>query len=122
MSSNNFLDLLHQGFRITVGAATSLVETLQNTQKREETFSDLQTELHQRTQEWAEKGEVTEKAAQQVVSDLISQQQGSSAGTSTATQTTATATNTYVQIELQELTAQIVALRTELEQIREAKE
>ena len=124
MSSNNFLDLLHQGFRITVGAATSLVETLQNTQKREETLSDLQTELRQRTQEWAEKGEVTEKAAQQVVSDLISQQQSSSsAGTSTATsQTIATAMNTTVQIELQELTEQIVALRAELEQIREAKD
>ena len=122
MSSNNYLDLLHQGFRITVGAATSLVETLQNTQKREETFSDLQTELRQRTQEWAEKGEVTEKTAQQLVGDLLSQQQGSSTGNQTVTSRTTATTNTFAQVELQELTEQIVALRTELEQLREAKE
>ncbi|MGF1481965.1 MAG: hypothetical protein ACFB4I_21205 [Cyanophyceae cyanobacterium] len=119
---NNFTDLLHQGFRITVGAATAFVETLQNPQKREETLTELQIELNQRSQEWAEKGEETELAARQVVEDLLAQRRDSSPDTTRPASSTTTVTNTAVQLELQELTEEIIALRTELEQLRQAKD
>jgi hypothetical protein len=41
----NFVGLIQKGVRITVGATTSLVETLQNPQKRTEAVDLLQTEL-----------------------------------------------------------------------------
>lgn len=141
MRSNNLLALVHQGFRVTLGAATSLVESIQNPrqleeplsklselvgnpQKLNENLSILQTELSQRTQEWAEKGEVTEKAAFKIVEDLTKQgtSQTATSTTQVARSPSATATNAYIQMELRELTEQIIALRADLEKLRPPQE
>ena len=138
MSSNNLLELVHQGFRVSVGAATSLIESIQNPRQREEltsklselvgnpqkldeNLSKLQGELSQRTQEWAEKGEVTEKAAFKIIADLTSANPNTTA-TPEARPPAATSPNVYLHREIQELTEQIIALRTELEQLRESQE
>ncbi len=69
MNSDNLTQLLQQRFRITLGATASLVETLQDPQKRNQNLSDLRSELNHLTQEWAEKGEVTEQEARNFVDD-----------------------------------------------------
>ncbi len=124
MNSDHLTQLLQQGFRVTLGATASLVETLQDSQKRNQNLSDLRSELNHLTQEWAEKGEVTEQEARNFVDTLLNQlsnQPPSPTSTpspdtvaTTLTQTTPPA----VQLELQELTAQIAAMRKELEQLR----
>jgi polyhydroxyalkanoate synthesis regulator phasin len=124
MDSNNFFDLVHQGFRTAVGAAASVVETFQNPQKREETFSNLNSQWQKSTQEWAEKGETTEKEARRVVEEFLHKQganQGNGATKSTEGEiksnnvTDSPSPKPDVATEIRELTAAIVSLITELE-------
>jgi polyhydroxyalkanoate synthesis regulator phasin len=124
MNSNNLLQLLQSGFRVSLGATTSLVETLQDPQKREENFSQLRFELSQRVAEWEEKGLITEQEARSFIETIL--RQPSNSGGSSATRTpsnTATtpptpAASPNVQLEIEELTVQIAAIRTELEKLR----
>lgn len=127
MNSNNLLQLLQTGFRVSLGATTSLVETLQDPQKRQENLTQLTTELSQRVTEWAQKGEITEQEARKFVEELFRQQRsaGSSPSTGTASDTVTTSPTSpaspNVQLELEELTAQISAIRTELEKLRDSE-
>jgi hypothetical protein len=66
MNANNIFQFVQQGFRITVGATASLVETLQDPQKRTEAISEMQTEFNQKADEWAQKGEITEQEARRM--------------------------------------------------------
>lgn len=125
MNADNLIQLVQTGFRVSLGATASLIESLQDAQKRDETLSKLmRSEFGQLTEEWAEKGEVTEREARSYVDSLFNQHnhqashqpQGTSGATTTPTPTSVDAPNT--QLELQELTAQIAALRAELEKLR----
>jgi len=127
MNSNHLVDLLQTGFRVSLGATTSLVETLQDSQKREESLSQLRSELSQRVTEWAEKGAITEQEARSFIEQIWRQQ--SAPGRSPATETSpdtyaappTTAAAPNAQLEIEELTAQIAAIRTELEQLRNSR-
>jgi polyhydroxyalkanoate synthesis regulator phasin len=125
MNANNLFQVVQQGFRITVGATASLLETIQDPQKRAETISELQTELSQKTREWAQKGEITEQEARRMLDNLFRQRgwQTNSEATRTSSETESTpySTSENVESNLQELTEQIIALRTELEQLRKSE-
>ena len=124
MNSNNLLQFLQTGFRVSLGATTSLVETLQDPQKREENLSQLRLELSQRVAEWAQKGEITEQEARNFIESMLRQQSNSASPPATGTRTDSgttpprTAASPTVQLEIEELTAQIAAIRTELEKLR----
>ena len=119
MENNNLLQIAQQGFRMTVGAATSLVETVQNPQKRTELLSQMQADLSQKTQEWSEKGEVTEQEARKFLDNLLNKQ-GSEVNNN-QTQNYSPPSRTNTTSDLQQLTDEIIALRKELEQIRQSK-
>lgn len=123
MNSNHLLQLIHTGFRVSLGATTSLVETLADPQTRSESLSQLRLELTQRVTEWEEKGLITEQEARSFIEALLRQQ--SSPGSSPATGTADTVTkppspvaSPTVQLEIEELTAQLAAIRAELEKLR----
>lgn len=124
MNADNPIQVLQTGFRISLGATASLIESLQDSQKREEIISKLtNSEFGQLTEEWAKKGEITEQEARNFVDSLLNQQSsqtpGETPGASGATTETPTPTaSPDVQLELQELTAQIAAMRAELERLR----
>jgi polyhydroxyalkanoate synthesis regulator phasin len=124
MNSNNLLDLLQAGFHVSLGATSSLLETLQDPLKREDTLAQLRIELSQRVTEWAAKGEITEQEARRFIDELLRQRStpGSSTTTTTSSDTVTTPPTTVVspnvQLEIEELTAQIAAIRTELEKLR----
>lgn len=125
-SNNNLLELVQTGFRVSLGATTSLVETLQDPQKREENLSQLQTELNERVSEWAAKGETTEREARSFIEQMLAQQ--SSTDTAPTAQAPGpsspppqgTTVAPTIQSEIADLTAQIASLRTELEQLRKS--
>lgn len=119
MENNNLLQIAQQGFRVTVGAASSLVETVQNPQKRSELLSQIQADLSQKTQEWAEKGEVTEHEARKFLDDFFNNQ-GSEVSPK-GTQSSSPTSRSNTTSDLQRLTDEIISLRKELEQIRQAK-
>ena len=113
---------MQKSFRVSLGATTALVESLQDPEKREENWTKMQTDFGQLTEEWAEKGEVTEQEARSFVDNLMSEQASqSTSSTSDPSSATTTATPTAdpdMQQELQELTDHIIALREELEKLR----
>ena len=123
MNSNNLLQLIHTGFRVSLGATTSLVETLADPQTRDQNLSQLRLELTQRVREWEEKGLITEQEARSFIEASLRQQ--ATPGTSPATGTTdsvktppSPVASPTVQLEIEELTAQLAAIRAELEKLR----
>jgi len=125
MTSDNFTQLLQKGFRISLGATASLVENLQNPQKRTESFSQFRSELDQLATEWATKGETAEQEArnfvQQMWNQLGNRQTSTTSEPSAAPRVTTPSENVAppdVQLELQELTAQLAAIRAELEKLQ----
>lgn len=123
MNPDNLTNLLQQGFHLTLGATASLVETLQDPQKRTENLSQISSELSHLANQWAAKGEMTEQEARNFATNFLNQLQNQVTTTSEASGTTVTNTPTDVappdvQLDLQELTAQIAAMRAELEQLR----
>jgi polyhydroxyalkanoate synthesis regulator phasin len=127
MNSDNLIQLLQKGFRVTLGATASLIEILQDPYRRDENLSKLRTELAQLADELAEKGALTEQEARNFVDTVITQRDNqtaheasdfSNSTTVTPTATTTTTASPDVQLELQELTAQIAAIRAELENLR----
>ncbi|MBD2038658.1 hypothetical protein H6F86_26385 [Phormidium sp. FACHB-592] len=119
MNADNLVQLLQNGFRVTLGATASLVEVIQDSEKRHENLSKLNQEWSVLSSEWAQKGEVTEQEARNFVDTLLAQRNNQPPASST-TSTTATTTSAApeIQLELQELTAQIAAMRAELETLR----
>ena len=126
MNSDTVLRLLQKGFRVTIGATATLIEVLQDPQRREQNLSKLRLDLDQLAQEWAEKGEVTEQEARSFVDTIIAQRRN--VNDRAASETTVTTIATPVAppstevLELQELTAQLAAIRAELAHLREQKE
>ncbi|BAU11573.1 hypothetical protein LEP3755_20720 [Leptolyngbya sp. NIES-3755] len=120
MNSDTVVRILQKSFRVTLGATAALVEILQDPQKRESNLHKIKVELDQLTREWAEKGEVTEQEARTYVDQFIAQRRGemNSGTTVTTTATTVQAPPPEVQLELQELTAQLAAIRAEIERLR----
>lgn len=126
MNSDNPIEALQTGFRVCLGATTSLIESLQDAQKREETVSKImRSEFGQLTEEWVQKGELTEQEARNFVDSLLNQPKNETANPTTTTSTSGGSSSATtpvappdVQLELQELTAQIAAMRAELEKLR----
>ena len=119
--NNSLINVVQQGFRIAIGATADCVETLQDPQKRAETLSELQTELSQKTQQWSEKGEVTEQQAKEFMENLMSQRGWSTNRASTST-SNSTSTNSNINSDIQELTEEIIALKLELEKLRNQRD
>jgi polyhydroxyalkanoate synthesis regulator phasin len=119
MTSNNAFDFIQQGFRVAVGATASIVETIQDQQKREHTLNQLKTDLDQRTKEWAVKGEETEKEARRLVDQLLQKQSWQQTPTSGSERPAQPTSDDSAEAELQDLTQQITTLRKELENLRQ---
>ncbi len=125
MTSDTVLRLLQKGFRVTIGATATLIEVLQDPQRREQNLSKLRLELDQLAQEWAEKGETTEQEARSFVDTFVAQHRATSdrAASETTVTTIATSVPSSTEVlELQELTAQLAAIRAELAQLRSQKQ
>lgn len=119
MDFDNLIQQLQKGLHITLGATTSLFESLQDSQKRDENLRRLETDFEQLSEEWADKGRLTEQEARNFVDSLLGQRQSASNNRSRSPGTPAnngsSVTSSDIQFQLQELTAQVTALRVELE-------
>ena len=127
MNPDSITQFFQKGVHVTLGATTALVESLQDAQKRDENMSKLSTDFDGLVEDLAAKGEVTEQEARRMVESMFSQVSGSmSTGTassgaprSNTVNTTATVVpDAAVHADLQELTAQIAAMRAEIERLK----
>ena len=125
MNPDTVTQFFQKGFRVTLGAATSLLETLQDPQGQTAKFSEIGTDFGRLTEELETKGEATEEEARKLVDTMMTQMpnpfgpMGSSASQSTTVNTVATpVADSGLQSELQTLTEQLASIRQELEDIR----
>lgn len=119
--NDTLTQLLQKGFRVTLGATATIVEAIQDPQRREANLSKLTTELNQLAEEWEAKGTTTEQEARNFVDTMFRQNPATGTASYTPPSTSsapATAPPMDVQQDLQELTAQIAAIRAEIERIR----
>lgn len=123
--NDTLTQLLQKGFRVTLGATATIVEAIQDPQRREANLSKLTAEMSQLAEEWEAKGMTTEQEARNFVDTIF--QQGATSPSSTsytapssssASPASSTSAPVDVQQDLQELTAQIAAIRAEIERIR----
>ena len=123
MNPDNLVQSLQNSLRVTVGAATSIVEGIQDPVKREEAMATFQLDWDSMTEKLAEKGEVAEREAREFMektftpSSSSSSERSANRSTSTRPQTSTQATQ-----ELSDLTNELTALRQELEQLRDNEE
>ena len=121
MDKTTLFQTLQQGLHITVGATATLIETIQDPLKRNETLSELQDTFQQQTEQWAEKGLVTEEEARRLMDSWLAKYKpANDNGGATGATEGGNITYTNAQSEIQDLTEQIIALKAELEQTRES--
>ncbi|BAQ60273.1 hypothetical protein GM3708_679 [Geminocystis sp. NIES-3708] len=114
MESNTIFNLIQQSFRTVIGATATIVETLQDNQKRSQVLSDLNAQWQEKSQEWVQKGTITEQEARQIIEEFFKGY-------------TSKNSNFYEDVEvksvdnqsngIQELTREIIALREELQKL-----
>ena len=117
---NNLLGLLQTGLRTVVGATTEAIETLQDTQKRNDAIAEFNEQWQKKSQEWVEKGTITESQARQIIEQFMQNKgAGSSSTPQEITIESDEVTDPYEGIK--ELTDEIISLRQELEKFNSDK-
>lgn len=126
MSTNNdnLVNILHKGFRVTLGATASVLESIQDPAKRQENLQKLSSDPQKLTvlaDELAEKGEVTEREARNLVDAILAQKRGSNTGDgrSNYPNTSRVVINSELQREIEELTSQVIALKDDLQKLQD---
>ncbi len=111
MNTDALWQSLQAGLRISLGATASILETLQDPQKRQESL----TELQEKVQEWVAKGEMTELEARSFIDSMLKQQ---GAGSPTTSDSEGEIISPDAKQSVEELTDKIADLRSELEKLR----
>jgi polyhydroxyalkanoate synthesis regulator phasin len=120
MNSDTTLNLLKKGFHVTLGATSSLLESIQDPIKREENLAQLRMGPNEFAEILAEKGAVTEVEARKFVDNVVAQYQPSASSYSTGTASTSPSPSIdpMLQLELQDLTKQLAEIRAQLNSSR----
>ncbi|MCL2929819.1 MAG: hypothetical protein O4807_00680 [Trichodesmium sp. St19_bin2] len=123
MNPDDLTQIMQKAFRTTLGATSFFMETLQDSSKRDENLNKLNSDFNQLTEEWAERGEMTEQEARNFV-DIILNQQNTQANTDSTTVSSSPNSalglaQSDIQRDLLELTQEIANLRNDLQQSQE---
>lgn len=128
MNAEKLPQMLQTGFHLTLGATSFLIETLQDPVKRSENLEKLNSDLGILADELLKKGEITDREARNFVDTIFSRTsyrentESESVWSKQSDSPTGSPSDSVggsdVVLEIQELTAQMVALRTELENLR----
>ncbi|NJK28934.1 MAG: hypothetical protein HC851_14535 [Acaryochloris sp. RU_4_1] len=116
-------EFLKKGFYISLGATTSVVESIQDSQKREENLSQLNLGFDRLSQIWADKGQVTESEARKMIDSMASQyglhNHSNSSSSSSSSFTSSPSVDPSLLQDLKTLTNQIANIRLELTQMKD---
>lgn len=127
MDPEKLPQMLQTGFHLTLGATSFLIETLQDPVKRSENLEKLNSDLGILADELLEKGEMTDREARNFVDTIFSgpsdrdNSHNESVSPKQSDSSADSVTTPELQLEIQELTAQMMALRTQLENLRAQK-
>ncbi len=126
MNFDTFTELIQKSFRVSLGAAASAVEAIQDPQASANKFSDIGTDFERLTNELEVKGELTEKEAREFVDNFSTNFGGqfpnpfapTPASSATVNTVAKPVVNTGLQAEIKALTEQLSAIRQEIEQLK----
>jgi polyhydroxyalkanoate synthesis regulator phasin len=121
MNPETILQNIQKGFRVGIGATTTLVEGMQNPTLYQQNLDRLRTNPLGLVEELADKGAVTEQEARSRVDRLWANRNGQPASEMVVT-TQAVPVGPDVQTELKSLTEQLIALRQEIATLREQQQ
>lgn len=129
MNTDTLIEILQKGYRVTLGAASTAVEAVQDPQQAADDFSMIGTDFQQLADKLEVRGALTEKEARNFVDGIMSQMPESfranfpSSDTSPAPKTVTTVAtpvvDTQLQAEVESLTAELIAIRKEIEELRQ---
>jgi polyhydroxyalkanoate synthesis regulator phasin len=134
MNTDTLIELIQKGYRVTLGAASSAVEAVQDPQQAASDFSDVGTDFYRLADKLEVRGALTEKEARNFVEGVVNQLpepfrsvsasfSGSfSQGSSTPKTVTTVATpvvDVQLQSEVESLTAELIAMRKEIDELRQ---
>lgn len=134
MNTDTFVELLQKGYRVTLGAASSAVEAVQDPQRAADEFSAVGTDWQRLADKLEVRGALTEKEARDFVDGVVSQMPdpirsvsenfaNSSKGSSEPKTVTTVATPVVeagLQAEVESLTAELIEMRKEIEALKQA--
>lgn len=125
MNFDTLTELIQKGFRVSLGAAASAVEAIQDPQASATKFSDIGTDFDRLANELEVKGELTEKEAREFVDNVSTNFDGQwpnpfapPASNATVNTVAQPVMDTGIQAEIKALTEQLSAIRQEIEQMK----
>ena len=114
MDSQQTLEFLKKGLHVTLGATSSLVESVQDPFKREENLAQLNLGFDELTHIWEEKGAATESEARQFIDSVMSSSVGAPASTDSSSSSASGRFDATAADELKALTQDIIQIREAL--------
>ena len=130
MNTDTLTELLQKGYRVTLGAASSAVEAIQDPQRAAADFSAIGTDWERLADKLEVRGALTEKEARDFVEGVTSQmpepfRSASSPFTQSAPEPKTVTTiatpvvDTELKSEVESLTAELIAMRQEIEALKQ---
>lgn len=118
MSNPNPVELVQKSYYAAIGAVSSVVESVQDSQKRNETIAQVQQlianpssdKIHDVAKTLAEKGQVTEQQARKFVDTILDNR-----SVPTTAKPAASSTTQQLQTEIISLTQTLASIRGQLE-------
>ena len=117
MNTDSLIELLQKGYRVALGAGSTAVEAIQDPQRASDEFSAIGTDWERLADKLEVRGALTEKEARDNVEGVSSQLPEPSEPTTVTTVATPVV-DTELQAEVASLTAELVAIRQEIEALK----
>ncbi|MGB3767973.1 MAG: hypothetical protein WA947_15560 [Phormidesmis sp.] len=134
MNTDTLLELFQKSYRVTLGAASSAVEAVQDPQRTADEFSEIGTDWVRLADKLEVRGALTEKEARDFVEGVSNQlpeplRSMSSSFHSpvahsepqTVTTVATPVVDTELKAEVESLTAELIAMRAEIESLKQEK-
>ena len=130
MNPDTLIELFQKSYRVTLGAASTAVEAVKDPQRAADDFSAVGTDFQQLADKLEVRGALTEKEARDFVEGMMnhlpepfrSVSSSFSAASETPTTVTTVATpvvDTELQAEVSALTTELIAIRKEIEDLKQ---
>lgn len=130
MNPDTLIELFQKSYRVTLGAASTAVEAVRDPQRAADDFSAVGTDFQQLADKLEVRGALTEKEARDFVEGMMNQlpepfrSVSSSFSAAPKTPTTVTTVaipvvDTELQAEVSALTAELIAIRKEIEDLKQ---
>jgi polyhydroxyalkanoate synthesis regulator phasin len=131
MNTDTLIELFQKGYRVTLGAASTAVEAVRDPQRAAADFSDVGTDFYRLADKLEVRGALTEKEARDFVEGVANQlpepfrsvsssfAQANREASKTVTTVATPVVDAGLQSEVESLTNELIAMRKEIDELRQ---